>query len=319
MRENMKKLISLLLFSLCFGVASAQVQQGEVRTIGRPNQPGHALSGVTIRVRGGHNAVVSGSDGKFSISLPGSRDGDAFVLQQVQKQGYELQDRSVIGRRQVCSSRVPITILMLSTAQLQADKQRIEANAYRRAERNYHERTASLEQQLQQSRISEQQYRQQLAELQENYDKYLALISDMADRYARTDYDQLDSIDRVINICIEEGDLDRADSLIHTIFDPETVLERNRAAKQEIADRIAFAQSVIDKAQADREAILRDMDYARRVMQLCENLAAELLAAGERERAVECLQKELQMKKAVYGEQSEEAQVLSHRIEELLR
>ena len=43
---------------------------------------------------------------------------------------------------------------------------------------------------------------------------YQALIGDMADRYARTDYDQLDSIDYKINVCIENGELEKADSLI---------------------------------------------------------------------------------------------------------
>ncbi len=313
----MKKIIAFsILFLLCLPVC-AQVQRGVVRTIGRPNQPGQVLSGVTIRVRGGHNAVVSSSDGTFAISMQGSNEGDAFVLQQVQKRGYELQDRSVVGRRQVYSSRVPITIMMVSTTQLQADRQRIEANAYRRAERNYRDRTTALEQQLQQQTISAEEYRQQLATLQDSFEKYLALISDLADRYARTDYDQLDSIDRVINICIEDGDLERADSLIHTVFDPETVLERNRAAKQEIADRIAFAQSVIDKAQADREAILRDMEYAHRVVVLTEALVEEYLSQGEREKALDCLEKLVQIKTALYGEESQEVRAVMQRIAQL--
>ncbi|MBQ9356587.1 MAG: hypothetical protein IJT98_04795 [Prevotella sp.] len=313
--------LSFLLLSLFLltSSANAQVLNGVVKSIGRPDRPGQVLAGATVRMRGVVNPVVTSATGQFSVNMTGKNEGDAIYVQSVQKQGYELQDRGLAGRPLVFSNRVPIEILMVNTAQLQADRQRIEANAYRRAERNYQQRQNQLEEQLQQQTISADEYRRQLQELQDQYEKYLTLISDLADRYARTDYDQLDSIDRVINICIEEGELERADSLIHTIFDPETVLERNRQAKQEIAERIAFAQSIIDKAQADRDAILRDVDYAQRVMQLCENLAAELLAAGEREKAIECLQKELQMKTALYGEQSEEAQAVSHRIEELTR
>lgn len=313
--------LSFLLLSLFLltSSANAQVLNGVVKSIGRPDRPGQVLAGATVRMRGVVNPVVTSATGQFSVNMTGKNEGDAIYVQSVQKQGYELQDRGLAGRPLVFSSRVPIEILMVNTAQLQADRQRIEANAYRRAERNYQQRQNQLEEQLQQQTISADEYRRQLQELQDQYEKYLTLISDLADRYARTDYDQLDSIDRVINICIEEGELERADSLIHTIFDPETVLERNRQAKQEIAERIAFAQSIIDKAQADRDAILRDVDYAQRVMQLCENLAAEFLAAGEREKAIECLQKELQMKTALYGEQSEEAQAVSHRIEELTR
>ena len=314
---TIKRILSIIMVMLAtFGV-SAQVQQGIVRTIGRPNQPGQALNGVTIRVRGTHNAVVTNANGNFEIMLTGKSDGDAFVLQQVQKQGYELRDRSILGRQMALSSRVPIEILMVSTAQLQADKQRIERNAYRRAEQNYQSRLTTLEQQLHDSQLTDTQYQQELHALQENYERYLALISDLADRYARTDYDQLDSIDRVINICIEEGDMDRADSLIHTIFDPETVLERNRAAKDEIQQRMAFAQSIIDKATADREAILRDMDYARRVAVLCENLAQEYMAQGNNQQAMECLEQALRLHTILHGEDSEEAARIKHIIDGL--
>lgn len=314
----MKRVLCLIMsLSLTASVATAQVLHGVVKSIGRPGRPGQVLAGATVRMRGVVNPVVSSQTGQFNINMTGKSEGDAIYVQNVQKQGYELQDRGLAGRPLVFSSQVPIEIMMVNSEQLAIDRQRIEANAYRRAEQNYQQRQNQLEEQLAAQAISAEDYRRQLSTLQDQYEKYLALISNMADRYARTDYDRLDSIDRVINICIEDGDLDRADSLIHTIFDPEIVLERNRAAKQEIAERIAFAQSVIDKAQADREAILRDMDYARRVMQLCENLAAEYLAAGERERAAECLQKELQMKKIAYGEQSEEAQAVSRRIDEL--
>ena len=85
----MKKCCFLTL-SLSFALSvSAQTQQGYVKTLGRPNQQGRALSGVSIRVKGGHNAVLSGQDGKFEMPLPGKKVGDAFSLQQVQKQGYE--------------------------------------------------------------------------------------------------------------------------------------------------------------------------------------------------------------------------------------
>ena len=68
----------------------AQTQQGYVKTLGRPNQKGQALSGVTIRVKGGHNAVLSSSDGAFALTLIGKKLGESYQLQQVQKQGYEL-------------------------------------------------------------------------------------------------------------------------------------------------------------------------------------------------------------------------------------
>ena len=84
-------------------------------------------------------------------------------------------------------------------------------------------------------------------------------------------------------------------------------MERNRAAKREIEERIAIAQSIIDKAQADKEAIMQDIEYAKRVAVLCESLSQEYLLADDKQRAIECLEKALQIKKILYGEESEEA------------
>lgn len=303
----MKKLL-LFIFSISLGIAAtAQTQQGIVKSIGRPGKPGKALNNVTIQAKGMINPVLSDTTGGFSISIPGKNDGDAIVFLRIKKNGFELKDKEMIGRQLVCSSRVPIIIQMVDLAQLEADKKRIEENAYRVAEENYQKKLAELERQQHENEISVEKYRNELQALQDKYDQYLSLISNMADRYARTDYDQLDSIDYQINLCIENGELDKADSLIHTVFDPETVLERNRAAKREIEERIAIAQSIIDKAQADKEAIMQDIEYAKRVAVLCESLSQEYLLADDKQRAIECLEKALQIKKILYGEESEEA------------
>jgi hypothetical protein len=305
MNKSIKRIFSLFGVILISIAVAAQTQQGFVRTIGRPDKPGVALENVMIRFQGLVNSVVTSSEGEFHLSVPNKKDGDAIILLSVQKIGYELKDKELIGRSLVFSSRVPVEILMVDTKQLAADRERIERNAYRIAERNYKDKVEEIERQIKNKEISAEKYQNELQGLQDKYEKYLSLISDMADRYARTDYDQLDSIDRKINICIENGELDRADSLIHSVFDPETVLERNRSAKEEIRQRIAFAQRIIDKANADKEAIKRDEEYAERVIELCENLAKEYLEQGEPEKALDCLERSLEIKTVLYGREDE--------------
>ena len=299
-----KTLLLLLLWLPMWGLA--QTQQGYVKVIGRPDKPGQMLDHVVIQVKGMTNPVMSDSAGQFRFTIPGKGEGDPIVLLSVRKNGYELKDQGMVGRQFAYSSRVPLYITMVDTKQLAADKQRIEDNAYRVAEESYQKKLEIIEQLLAEAKISNENYRQEVQKLEDGYEKYVALIGDMADHYARTDYDQLDSIDYQISQCIENGELERADSLIHTVFDPETVLERNRAAKQEIADRIALAQSIIDKASADKESIMRDIDYAKRIATLCDDLAAEYINAGQTEQAIPCLEKALEIKRIVYGEESQD-------------
>lgn len=305
----LRHLLFCMTMVMLFASLGAQAQQvrGYVKTIGRPGKPGVPVPNATIRWRGTVNTTVSGKDGHFSTTMPGKKNGDAIVLQNVTKKGYELQDKGIIGRQLVFSTTVPIAITMVNTKQLQADKQRIEQNAYQVAEDNYKKKIAKLNKEIEEQKISTDEYQRQFAELQNKYEAYQSLIGDMADRYARTDYDQLDSIDYQINLCIENGELEKADSLIHTVFDPETVLERNRAAKEEIRQRIEFAQSVIDKATRDKEAILRDFDYARRVIALTQNLVNEYLSQGATEQALECLKKNLEIIILLDGEDCEQA------------
>ena len=263
------------------------------------------------------NATTSSATGEFYLSAYNKKDGDAIKLLRVQKNGYELKDKDMIGRSWVFSSHVPIYITMVDTRQLEADKKRIEINAIRLAEKNYQKKRKEIEKQNRKHKLAAEKYRQELYDLQEKYDKYLSLIGDMADSYARTDYDQLDSIDIEINICIENGDLEKADSLIHAVFDPNTVLERNRAAKKEIEDRIKFAQAVIEKATSDKEAVLKDFEYALLLANLSENLAKEYIVNGDRDKAIECLTMSLDLKTIIYGEEHDEVKSLRRKIEEL--
>ena len=308
---------AILLLLLFAEIGFSQTQKGCVKTIGRPDKPGEVLTGVVIQAQGMVNPVISDEEGNFNISIPGKKDGDALVIMSVRKNGYELKDPELKGRQLVCSSRVPIMILMIDKKQLESDRQRIEEKAYQVAEDNYQKRLLELEKRQKEHQITTEKYRQELNDLENKYEQYLSLIGTMADRYARTDYDQLDSIDYQINICIENGELDKADSLIHTIFDPETVLERNRAAKQEIQERIAFAQSVIDKAAADKEAIMRDLEYAQRIAALCDNLANEYINLEQYDKALSCLEKSLEIKTILYGEDSDESILTRQKIKEV--
>lgn len=243
----------IVIFVSWLGIAVyGQVQQGYVKTLGRPNHKGVALSGVSVRVKGGHNAVLSNAQGTFAMPMPDKKHGDSYALQQVQKQGYELNESGIIGRKYAYSAKVPLTIVMVSTKQLQADKQRIENNAYVVAERNYKIKLEELEKQKTANDITIEQYRQQLQDLQDKFEKYQSMIDGLADHYAHTDYDNLDATEREINQNIEDGDLEHAESLLQQI-----------GIQQRIADiekRKETGERMMAQAGKDMAAVLKQQE-----------------------------------------------------------
>lgn len=300
----MKRFSLMITALIAFIPSVGQIPQqtGIIKSIGRPDKPGAPIQNASIRVRGLVNTAISTDEGVFRIHIPEKKDGDEFYLVSVQKNGYELMDKDIIGRPLIYSTKVPLELQMVDVEQLMKDKARIEENAYRAAEKRYKDRVDELELQVKENQITAEKYHSAMLDVQKNYERYLSLISDMADRYARTDYDGLNDTEKEIMTCIENGDLLKADSLIHTIFDPNTVLEKNRAAKEEIRERIKFAQSIIDKANSDKESIMKDIGYAKEIDQLCLNLTGEYLIHGDTLRAYDCLEKALEIEKILYGE-----------------
>ncbi len=256
----MKEFI-FIITCLLSAIPALQAQQhGIVRTLERPGKPSEGISGVTINVLEYPNAIVSKKGGKFSFSIDGKRPGDSFTISRVQKRGYTLVDKQLKGRRFAYSPSVPIEIVMVTDAQLENDKKRIEDKAYNRAKKDYDKKVAVLDNQLKEKTISEQEYRKKYEELNQNYNNYIQLIDQMAERYATTDYKDLSNVNREILECIEDADLERADSLINTkgSFDlREQELNNKRALKQK-------SEQLSQELEKDIEIELADLiqDYA---------------------------------------------------------
>lgn len=258
MRKN--RLIILVLSVLACVTTYSQTQEGYVKTLGRPNKKGMALSGVSIKVKGEHNPVLSKTDGTFSMLLTNKKNGDSYSLQEVRKNGYELNEAGVIGRQYAYSDKVPLTIVMVLSSQYQADKQRIENNAFRTAEKNYKAKLALLEEQKEKNTISKEKYREELQDLQDKFEKYQLMIDGLAEHYAHVDYDVLDENGKKINIYIENGELERADSLISQMFDPIEALRRNKEALSKINQQLLQANELMDKANEDWAALLKQQE-----------------------------------------------------------
>lgn len=255
-----RRLIAIIIMGLCITVGAwAQRQQLLVRTLERSDKPSVGIEGVTVNVLEHPNALVSNKGGLILFTFEGKRTGDSFTISRVQKKGYSLVDKQLKGRRFAYSASVPVEIVMVADAQLEKDKKRIEDKAYDKAKKNYNQKVANLEKQLQEKTISEQEYRAKYEELNANYNNYIQLIDEMAERYATTDYKGLSDVNRQILECIENADLERADSLINTKGSFEK-REQEVANKMELYEK---TQSLSQQIEDDLVAELRDLiqDY----------------------------------------------------------
>lgn len=200
----------LLLFSFLTAGAQTIHQKGFVRSVGRPdNKQGVRLPGALLKVMGSHNAVQSGKQGTFELLFNGKREGkDAFSFSSISLNGYDLLDKKIKGPYAI-STTVPVELVLVPRSL----KQEIEAKVRRQIEANYQKKLSRI--QAEKNKLGKM-YAQKITQLEEEYEKRDMLIGDMVERYASLDYAHLDAFKEQLSIFIENGELERADSLIQT-------------------------------------------------------------------------------------------------------
>ena len=210
-RPVMRHVFSFLLL-LGFLTAGAQTihQKGFVRSVGRPdNKQGVRLPGALLRVMGSHNAVQSGKLGTFELLFNGKREGkDAFSFSSISLNGYDLLDKKIKGPYAI-STTVPVELVLVPRSL----KQKIEAKVRQQIEANYQKKLSRI--QAEKNKLGKM-YAQKISQLEQEYEKRDMLIGDMVERYASLDYAHLDAFKEQLSIFIENGELERADSLIQT-------------------------------------------------------------------------------------------------------
>lgn len=212
----MKRFLSLTIVLLATIISFAQTQQGIVKTRGRMVDgqlvEGKRLADATITLNFG-NPLVSGSEGAFSFSVPAAK---TYSLVSATKQGYTLADPEYTRCSFTYSAQNPFYVVLEDEAQRQAD---INA-ATRKIRRTLLARLEKFEEEIEtlkeQNKLTEQEYQERLQQLYDNQSNSEKLIKEMAERYATTDYDQLDEFNRQVQMYIEDGELQKADSLIRS-------------------------------------------------------------------------------------------------------
>jgi len=258
MKQRLFHFVVLLLTSqLCFG----QSQQGYVKTKGRLATNGTVvhgtrLSGTMITVRG-HNSVLSGSNGSFTLAISGNN----YCLQNVQKQGYVLTDPDILTR-QYSYSKNPLVLVLESQDQQMDDKLQIERKIRRNLQRRILQREEEIEKLKEENKLTKKEYQEQLKKLYADEDKDQQLINDMVERYLRIDFDELDEFNRRISQFILHGRLTEADSLISTKGDiavrANTFRQHQKANAQEEL-QLKKRQKQLEKSKMAEQQELNDL------------------------------------------------------------
>ena len=251
----MRKTIIIVIALLSGVMASAQIQQGFVKTKGRMVNgilvPGQGLKGATVFIKGRTPVLVNADDGAFSFPVTEAQ----FRLESVKKKGYQLVDMEACPRTYKPSSN-PLYIVMETPEQQELDQLSAERKIRRNLQKQLEEKEDEIEQLKAQQKISDEEYRAALQKLYQNQESNEQLISSMAKRYSELDYDQLDEFYRQVSYCIENGNLVKADSLLRSRGDINqqvtNILQRGQTL-QEKKEQLQKAEAV-QKADIEEAA-----------------------------------------------------------------
>lgn len=237
----MKRIFGVILLLAIIQVGFAQTQQGVVKTRGRMVNgvlvPGKTISNATVVLSYG-NPLVSDSHGQFSFIVPSSK---AYSLVSVTKQGYVLADPEYTMRSFTYSSQSPFYVVLEDENQRQADIN----SATRKLRNTLNAQLAKREEEIealkQQNLLTEKEYQNCLQQLYDNQSGSERLVREMAERYVSTDYDQLDEFNRQVQMYVEEGELQKADSMIRSkgslesrVAEYRQVVAANHAAEERL-------------------------------------------------------------------------------------
>lgn len=207
--------VFLLLMMFCVSI-NAQTQQGIVKTRGRMVNgqlvPGTRLSGATITLNFG-NPLVSGNQGIFTFVVPATK---SFSLVNATKQGYTLADPEYTRRLFSYSSKSPFYVVLEDENQRQADIKEATDKVRKTLKRELRKREDDLDELIEKNAITQSKYDSLRIVLEHYRQNSEDLVKEIAERYASTDYDQLDEFNRKVQMYIDNGDLQKADSMLNT-------------------------------------------------------------------------------------------------------
>lgn len=255
----MKKYISILALLFVVTIATAQTQLGYVKTKGRMENGklvhGQGLKGATVSIKGRSSVLVDADDGSFSFPVP----AQAFKVENVQKNGYQLVDADVLGKLYKYSSN-PLYLVMETPEQQFQDQLAAERKIRNNLQKQLQKCEKELEERKAQGKLTDEEYHYALKKVYDDQEKNDHLIRDMAKRYSEIDYDQLDELNGRIGDAILDGRLLEADSLLRSKGNMGNRIAELRHEIQVEAQREEELKEKMDELNASKAGTQKKLD-----------------------------------------------------------
>ena len=252
MRNRRLSYLLILLFQLAATLATAQTQQGYVKTKGRLGPggkvvAGQRLPGATIMLQGG-SSTSSAAQGTFAVKAAGGK----FTLQKVVKEGYDLVDAEAL-RSYRCSVN-PLVLTMETRLQQRTDKSDAARLVRRQLNRKIGRQREEIERLREENRLTEEKYQEALGQLLDMEESSQSLVEKMAEEYSKIDYDLVDDFNREFNALFLAGELEKADSLLRTrgnILSDVAELNRLKQANEEVSRQLERSRAMQERKLSD--------------------------------------------------------------------
>ena len=254
MRLPFKAFITTGIVLLTGNSLSAQTQIGIVKTRGR------MVNGELVRGKGIPEATVQLADrsvlsqkssGVFSFPVT----GQMFEVKQVKKSGYKLLDPQ--DCRKYTRSQDTLYLVMETPQQQQSDELAQERSMRRRLEKRLQEEEDKVES----LNVTLEEKNRLLGEINQQRAENERIISRLAKYYATLDYDQLDEFQRRVSNYLEQGEIEKAFSLLNSRGDMESrvrEIQRERAIEKEEEEELAMRQENLGRSKDGTRRKLED-------------------------------------------------------------
>ena len=232
----------------------AQTQIGIVKTRGR------IVNGQLVQGKGIPDATVQLADrsvlsqkssGVFSFPVT----GQMFEVKHVQKTGYQLLDPQ--DCRKYSLSRDTLYLVMETPQQRQSDELAQERNMRRRLEKRLQEEEDKVES----LNLTLEEKNRLLSEINRQRVENERIISQLAKYYATLDYDQLDEFQRRVSNYLEQGEIEKAFSLLNSRGNMESrvrEIQQERAIEKEEEEELAMRQENLARSKDGTRKKLED-------------------------------------------------------------